>query len=567
MRFILLIYFIFFSTSFAEAYTFTAKGKFVYEDKEWDWQGWTGQVSLKPIRKASVKIRRLSNSNIIGSGYTRDDGTFEIEIKNTNLFLGDLRAELESNTDLYKEKADSNFPHIRVKNYSGDVYILLSEEIKNHYSDQDADFGTTVSTIMVIADEEGNPFNIMDMAVHVWDYIGGVIKAPPQGPYKLIFPSYTGSYYAPKSLDAYIDLTDGYDDAVILHEIGHMVHGSYSENDSPGGIHYWGDSDQDPRLSFSEGYATFFAGTILLQMQKPGIYVDADADKAQGGYQLRADLENANPWSKSVSGEADELAVTFSLFDLLDTEQSPDTCPGYDDDPFTSETMINADTTPALAWWEVFTGPIKEAGQLTIHDAWKGWFKKVAPMGDPHYESIKKIFQRRKIRFFETDLEASEEILIIDPPVASTLFWGPIETLYKKTGNDPYSPGGGDVDKYKVYLETGQTLVVETGYPQGPSDAGTYVDPKMELINTGGYTVAADDNSGIGRNSRIEHTALNSGYFTVKVYSASPGMRPTGSYRLGYRIKGDGNPENIEYPEDQDISEGCLLLSPPVNVK
>jgi hypothetical protein len=53
---------------------------------------------------------------------------------------------------------------------------------------------------------------------------------------------------------------DEWDDAVILHELGHFVASVYSRDDSPGGRH--DGTAVEPRLAWSEGWASFFAGWV-----------------------------------------------------------------------------------------------------------------------------------------------------------------------------------------------------------------------------------------------------------------------------------------------------------------
>ena len=53
---------------------------------------------------------------------------------------------------------------------------------------------------------------------------------------------------------------DGYDDIVILHEIGHFVEDVYGRSDSPGGSH--DGSPTDPNLAWSEGCSTYFGMAV-----------------------------------------------------------------------------------------------------------------------------------------------------------------------------------------------------------------------------------------------------------------------------------------------------------------
>ena len=56
--------------------------------------------------------------------------------------------------------------------------------------------------------------------------------------------------------------TDHFDDAVIIHELGHHLEYSCGAMDSPGGTHY-GLYRIDPRLAWSEGFGNFFGAHII----------------------------------------------------------------------------------------------------------------------------------------------------------------------------------------------------------------------------------------------------------------------------------------------------------------
>ncbi len=56
--------------------------------------------------------------------------------------------------------------------------------------------------------------------------------------------------------------SDEFDDFIILHEYGHYLAHNFSRDDSPGGDHS-GTQRLDPRLAFSEGWASYFACAAL----------------------------------------------------------------------------------------------------------------------------------------------------------------------------------------------------------------------------------------------------------------------------------------------------------------
>jgi len=86
-----------------------------------------------------------------------------------------------------------------------------------------------------------------------------------------------------------------------------------------------------------------------------------------------------------------------------------------------------------------------------------------------------------------------------------------------------YLTGTGDIgDYYRVAVNAGDVLSFAT---QVPAD-GSYqvlndLDPKLALYNPSGNVVASDDNgAGDGRNARINHTALVTGNYAIRVQSA-----------------------------------------------
>lgn len=141
---------------------------------------------------------------------------------------------------------------------------------------------------------------------------------------------------------------DEWDDAVILHELGHHLAAVYSRDDSPGGPH---DGDRtDPAVAWSEGFATFHAGW---QLQDP---VQLDY-KITGVATL--DLEAADDpraygtEGGTLDGPVSERLVAAVLWDLFDAPPADD-----DDAALGDETL-----TPVFAALsEPFAEPIDDRG-------------------------------------------------------------------------------------------------------------------------------------------------------------------------------------------------------------
>ncbi len=69
--------------------------------------------------------------------------------------------------------------------------------------------------------------------------------------------------------------TDHFDDYIILHEYGHFLEDIHGESDSPGGRHN-GNTILDPRLAWSEGFANYFASSVIShdESDRVGLYAD-----------------------------------------------------------------------------------------------------------------------------------------------------------------------------------------------------------------------------------------------------------------------------------------------------
>jgi len=503
--------------------SFTVSGNFQYLDKEWAFSGWTGADPLKPIRRADVYVLNDQTQAVVGQGSTGADGSFSIVCSAVGAI--DLVVRCDCDTDLAKQA--TGFQRIRVTNESNVEYSAFSPVFLAHLPTLPLDIGTVTAGKILSGSDEGNPFNMLDMGVSAAEYIAGpkVGAAPVSSTLRFYWPGGSGSYTSGNG--AHIADDDGYDDAVQLHEFGHVVHNNYSNGDSLGGSHTFGDSDQDPRLSFSEGYATFFAGCVLTSLGREGLYVDANGAAQTGAWQLRLRMETAGPYASDDYGAADEVAVCCTLYDLIDDELTPDTTPGVDDDLFVSTTVVDGKNAHR-AWWDDFIGPVKSATNLTMNHAWDGWFTVNAP--DAHYDELKDSFDDRRIRFWP-DAQEPDNSLAESAPLAATDIglWTLDRTLYWSPA-DPAVPGTGDQDWYAVDLVAGSVATFETRYPAGAADADTQADTDLDVYAPTGALVASADGGGTGRNASVANLAISqSGTWHFSVRSLSS-MRRYGRY-------------------------------------
>ena len=288
--------------------SFTVTGRFLYEDRDWAWNGWTGAWSERPVRGADVLVLDAVHGGVLGRGLTQASGEFAVDCK--ALGVHDIVVRVDA-ANRFAPQQGVLAPRITVVDDSGARWSAFSPVFPAHAAGIDLDVGTTTALAVSAAGSDGNPFNVFDLALAAWEHVHSACGALPAGRMLIEWPSWSGSWAAGHA--AHIADDDGYDDAVILHELGHVVHNLWSDSDSPGGMHWFGDSDQDPRLSFAEGYATFFSATVLRELGQPALYVDCDGADGVGGIELRLDLETMAPFAASAEGSTDEVAVLVGL--------------------------------------------------------------------------------------------------------------------------------------------------------------------------------------------------------------------------------------------------------------
>jgi hypothetical protein len=472
---------------------FSVSGRFLYEDREWGWSGWTGAWSEKPIRGADVLVLDAQHGGVLGRGQTDAQGEFAVECAAQGLHDVVVRVDASNR---WARAHGAVAPRLAVLDDGGARWSAFSPVFPAHAAGTDLDAGTTTALSVLAAGSAGNPFNIYDLALAAWEHLQGSVDAAPHGALRVTWPSWTGSWAWGHG--AHVADDDGYDDAVILHELGHLVHNLWSESDSPGGLHWFGDSDQDPRLAFSEGYATFFAATVLSGLAQPALYVDGDGADGVGGLELRLDLETMAPFTYSAEGSADEVAVACALHDVLDDELAADATPGADDDACDAAVLVDG-LTREQAWWQVFAGPVRKARRASLNSAWDGWS---ALHGGHGWAELHEVFDAHGLRFWNDFFEPDGEPELATP-LAADGNWSAEHTLYFAP-ELPAPNGTGDSDWFAVELLAGQAVRIETRYPAGAPDARTQADTHLVLFDPAGHKVAEDEDGGPGRNARID---------------------------------------------------------------
>ena len=311
----------------------------------------------KPIRQAVIQVLRNSDDAILQQTQSNNEGYYEISLASL------------ANNETYRVRvlSEGGFatPASRVLNQNAYVYAMSSSNFSVDAQGVNRDMIAS-STVV------GQVFNILDQVVDAENYLLSVANVGMAQHIDLVWydGKASGSYYCPSScsggaavihLLGHVNDSDGYDDAVILHEYGHFMMDQYSADASPGGTHYLHQTNQDLRLSWSEGAATFFASAVKNWIGEidPDQYLDTDGQGyALIEYYAEAPRDTYVPsaFSNAVLGIANEVAVTVALWDVLDNNNEENF------DSVSEETVL----------WSVIKS-MKNVINVSFQDFWDMW--------------------------------------------------------------------------------------------------------------------------------------------------------------------------------------------------
>lgn len=265
----------------------------------------TGAVisTLLPIKYAEIKISD-SNGNIVQCGTTNQLGELKAMDAVSPLFLpsspGNFTVEVFARSNFTFPSAGKPVSATLSSAVKEDIYSNSVYKISGTLSSNGFGMGPN-SPINLIAQAqesisnkiEGGAFNIYNNWVTTFEYLldtnntgnldvsclnerldlywkAGFNPALYIDPN--IDPSNTISFYLREDQEIYIcggvqgnvssADTDHFDDAVILHEIGHHIENVCGRMDSPGGQHF-AQFRIDPRLAWSEGWGNFLGAHLL----------------------------------------------------------------------------------------------------------------------------------------------------------------------------------------------------------------------------------------------------------------------------------------------------------------
>src|SRR5439155_3196881 len=236
----------------ALAGAFTVTGRFLYEDRMWNKDGYTGQVQNLPIRHARVEVVNLLGGLTLAAGSTDAAGNYSLAVTGQVLPVSFyVRCSADGSAAGYYVKVLDNFvrvPTVGLNTTGAIQYAIVTDTTLANPVSNNVSKGT-----FLIKDLDGSgvaqAFNILDCGMDVFDWIASaeVKGSLPAAAESLVYAwkpltgppgnAGGGSNYSLQGVYIGADTTDtdGWSDTVVMHETGHWYDDMYSCTNNPGG--------------------------------------------------------------------------------------------------------------------------------------------------------------------------------------------------------------------------------------------------------------------------------------------------------------------------------------------
>ncbi len=472
----------------------TASGAAQYRDRAYDETGFTGAEPLLPIREADVEIVDAATGIVLAAGRTDPSGAFSIPVPDseTRDVYARVVARADETPDLF----------LRVTDRYLVVYALASATVASHGPTLDHDFGTLVA----VPGAGGEVFNLWDATLRGTDFLAALRGARPDAlhPLTVVWEANRGQTASTASLTR-IDVRDtgGYDDTVVLHEYGHWAVRNYSDHDNPGGSHALADCAQDPRLSWDEGFASYFGNSALRHagLARSNVYLRTDGGPGTGRAVNWFDLEGLTQYV--CVGSTSEVAIARALWDIADGPSSPDFDPGVEEGP------PDLLARPDAEIWEVMATGLSGRTSITAEDFWDAWFE--APAANGFLSEMRTLFSVGfGIDFLPDDHESNGARELASAIAADGI--SVTATFFEDLDGDGSGGGVKEEDWYSFPGRAGWSYEIET------LNLRSHADTRLRLYDFAGNQLATNDNRSQGDpSSFISWTAPDDGTYYVRV--------------------------------------------------
>ncbi len=372
------------------AANYTVTGTFRFENRLQDRQGFTGEIEELPIRLADVEVLDDQTSEVLAAGYTDSTGNFSLQVVDSQTRDVVIRVITTSeNIASLKLKVGSWFG-------GGTPYALESDVYATHNPNTDIDMGVVLATW----DAAGQPFNFYDAMFNVLIFVNAFEGGYP-GSYALMEGRWTeDSGLGQAFYNGRIHIGDDmiYDDTVIQHEAGHWTNARFSNDHNPGGTHYINVCEQDPRLAYGEGIASWYSNATRDYLGiTPVCNYHVVTTGQPGSGNLSFSYEAEGP-SYYCAGPEHEITTNAVLWDMVDGAGTQDQTPGVDDDP------MDADYEDM---WDVILNYMPyQPYPITLEEYWDGWFTLNLGM----YDEMVEVWGYWDMEYFEDDLEPDNNL-------------------------------------------------------------------------------------------------------------------------------------------------------------
>jgi len=486
------------SPGFAPASTqgsWIATGQFLYHDREQDATGFTGVEPDRPARRVDVQVFDATTLAVLATGATDASGNYSIPV--TDAATRNVRVRMVS----LSSATPGLLVDVRNNSSARVAYTVNGPQVNGHVPTVDVNFGTVTAA----AGAGAEAFNVFDVLLNGCDFFALLEGARPNLRVTAFWEtlSVDGTFFQPADNSVHLRGAEGYDDTVIGHEHGHFIANHWSKDQSPGGTHYIGDNHQDLRLSWSEGFATWYAAAARRALgvgPRPDLYIDTDGSPGPGNLNFSYSFETPNV---AANGGACEVAVTACLWETIDDAATPDGSPGVDDDLLAH---------PVADAWDVIRNylPQPAVTNVSLEDFWDGWFRPAANHGD--LAAMQAAFAGLDVDYFADAGEPNDtfaqanDVTPNGPPAGRTFY------------------PAGDVDFARFTGIAGHNYVVET------TDDLSAANTTLTVYAPDQATVVAsnDDRNASDRTSFVANT---SGFFYARVAHAAD-LGVYGSYAL-----------------------------------
>lgn len=241
---------------------FAVWGVVRYEDRV-PGPGGLGPRLPAPARGVAVAVIADADGAVLAAAVTSDDGSYM------------LRYDAPAGAQVHVLAATTS--HLAAR----PVRVIRPDGLVHGFAGPSFAAASTVHDLLVTDFSGLAPaFNVFDQLVVGMDFVTANLGVAAPEPLfaQWIRGTTDGTYYwdAPNGMFLLGEPADddGYDDAVILHEMGHYIEDAYGRSHSDGGPH--DGTPTDPRLAWSEGFASYFS----LAVRGDSIYVDTNAGGA-----------------------------------------------------------------------------------------------------------------------------------------------------------------------------------------------------------------------------------------------------------------------------------------------